>query len=148
MGIYGEPVVLEYRTPGVGPMKRTFLIVAATTLQLAAATVAFCQPANTIPTAPILPIEPTPARPAGPVTPPQPALPPTGILARAPNGSASAAGAPPSGPAPLNTYDKPSAENNDERLAIWNSPEMLEARAYVLEYSKRSAKTNPKEAQQ
>jgi len=39
-------------------------------------------------------------------------------------------------------------ESDAERLEIWNSPEMLEARAYVAEFSRRSARTSLAEGEQ
>ncbi|MBA3481602.1 MAG: hypothetical protein H0T51_07290 [Pirellulales bacterium] len=134
-----------------------YLLVTALILSLVMATAAFGQPPDEIPNSLIPPLKEKPARTAGRAAPvvrvadatannattlakdvttngrPVPAAPVTS----APNGAA--------GP-----YAKdPDAPNDyDARLAIWNSPEMVDARRYVLEYSQRSARSSLKEGEQ
>lgn len=46
------------------------------------------------------------------------------------------------------TYAKPTASVDAEREKIWESPQMLRARAWVKEYCARSAKISPEEAKE
>ncbi|RIK82346.1 MAG: hypothetical protein DCC67_07320 [Planctomycetota bacterium] len=53
---------------------------------------------------------------------------------------------PPSAPYPGSTAADDSANDDAQRKRIWNSPEMVEARQYVLEYSRRSVQFGPSQA--
>jgi hypothetical protein len=130
-------------------MRLTYLLIAALILSLVMATAAFGQPPDEIPNSLIPPLKEKPARTAARGAPiarvAQATTPANGVTTTGPVLPAAPATPAPNGAA----YEKePAANDYDARLAIWNSPEMVDARRYVLEYSQRSARSSLKEGEQ
>jgi hypothetical protein len=118
---------------------------------------AFGQPSDEIPNSLIPPLKEKPARTAGRAAPvvrvADAAANNASTLAKDVTANGRAVPAAPVSPAPngaAGPYAKdPAAANDyDARMALWNSPEMVDARRYVLEYSQRSARSSLKEGEQ
>lgn len=115
-------------------------------LSLVMATSALAQPPDHIPNSLIPPLKVQPAQTAGRVADVVEAA-QMSPANRATTNRPSVAGA--SAPPTRAPYSEVPAPSNDydARLAIWNSPEMVDARNYVLEYSQHSARSSFKEGE-
>lgn len=125
-------------------MVRNFLALMLLASQLAVASVAYCRPPDQVVNSPIPPLkEPAPRRATRPV-------------AKAPNVDRTLPPLPPQQPAgakpQADVATKDNARRPDDYLTqqtdIWNSPVMREARQLVIEFSRRSAQTSPREGEQ
>jgi hypothetical protein len=138
-------------------MRLTYLLIAAIILSLVMATAAVGQPPDEIPNSLIPPLKEKPARTAArgaPIarvaqsTPARVATPANGVTTTGPVLPAAPATPTTNGAAGSYAKDPAAANDDDARRALWNSPEMVDARRYVLEYSQRSARSSLKEGEQ
>ena len=134
-----------------------YLLITALILSLVMATAAFGQPPDEIPNSLIPPVKEKPARTAGraaPVARVADAAASTAatlgndVTANGPAVSAAPVTLTPKGATGRYATEPAAANDYDARLALWNSPEMVDARRYVLEYSQRSARSSLKEGEQ
>lgn len=137
-------------------MKLSYLLIRALILSMVTASAAFAAPPDQIPNSLIPPLKEQPTRPttraaaaartAGAAAARSPA-PANGATREA---EQAAAPAPSTPEGATDSYaPEPAARNDYEaRAALWNSPEMIDARRYVLAYSQRSAQSSLKEGEQ
>ena len=129
-------------------MKLSHLLITALILSLVMATAAFGQPPDEIPNSLIPPIKEKSVRAAGRGAPVVRVADAATAKATVPATPAAPVAPTTSGTAGPYVKDAAVANDYDARLAIWNSPEMVDARRYVLEYSQRSARSSLKEGEQ
>jgi hypothetical protein len=150
----GAHQVAAFCKSGVSVMRLSYLLVTALILSLVMATAAFGQPPDEIPNSLIPPVKETPARTGGravrvaQTAPAQTTTPANGATTTGPVIPPAPATPTPNGAAARYDQEPAAANDYDARLALWNSPEMVDARRYVLEYSQRSARSSLKEGEQ
>ena len=138
-------------------MKLSYLLVITLVLSLAMATAMIGQPPDEIPHSLIPPLKVKAERTASRAAPTvgiadaaaaQVTAPSNGATSTARTAPAVPVTPTPNGAASAYSKDQDAANDYANRLAIWNSPEMVDARLYVLEYSERSARSSRKEGEQ